>query len=80
MPGTGLGGYRNDENEREKIMKEGIHPNYREVCFMDVSNNFKFVTRSCVNTKEMVKMDDGRELPASVRMPAPGMIFFSQLI
>ncbi|HPW29711.1 MAG TPA: 50S ribosomal protein L31, partial [Rhodoferax sp.] len=27
-------------------MKEGIHPNYREVCFMDMSNNFKFVTRS----------------------------------
>ena len=26
-------------------MKEGIHPNYREVCFVDVSNNFKFVTR-----------------------------------
>ena len=44
-------------------MKEGIHPNYREVCFMDLSNNFKFVTRSCVNTKEMVKMEDGRELP-----------------
>ena len=44
-------------------MKDGIHPNYREVCFMDLSNNFKFVTRSCVNTKEMVKMDDGRELP-----------------
>ena len=44
-------------------MKAGIHPNYREVCFLDLSNNFKFVTRSCVNTKEMVKMDDGRELP-----------------
>jgi large subunit ribosomal protein L31 len=44
-------------------MKDGIHPNYREVCFVDLSNNFKFVTRSCVNTKEMVKMDDGRELP-----------------
>ena len=44
-------------------MKDGIHPNYREVCFMDLSNNFKFVTRSCVNTKEMVKMEDGRELP-----------------
>ncbi len=44
-------------------MKEGIHPNYREVCFLDLSNNFKFVTRSCVNTKEMVTMDDGRELP-----------------
>jgi large subunit ribosomal protein L31 len=50
-------------NLRKKIMKDGIHPNYREVCFMDLSNNFKFVTRSCVNTKEMVKMEDGRELP-----------------
>jgi large subunit ribosomal protein L31 len=46
-----------------KTMKDGIHPNYREVCFLDMSNNFKFVTRSCANTKEMVKMDDGRELP-----------------
>jgi large subunit ribosomal protein L31 len=30
---------------------------------MDLSNNFKFVTRSCVNAKEMIKMEDGRELP-----------------
>jgi large subunit ribosomal protein L31 len=44
-------------------MKDGIHPNYREVCFMDLSNGFKFVTRSCANTKEMIKMEDGRELP-----------------
>ena len=44
-------------------MKEGIHPNYREVCFVDLSNNFKFVTRSCVPTKENIKLDDGRELP-----------------
>ena len=44
-------------------MKDGIHPNYREVCFVDLSNGFKFVTRSCASTKETVKMDDGRELP-----------------
>ena len=44
-------------------MKEGIHPNYREVLFVDLSNGFKFVTRSCVQTKEMGKTDDGRELP-----------------
>ena len=44
-------------------MKEGIHPNYREVCFLDQSNNFQFVTRSCAPTKEMIKMDYGRELP-----------------
>ena len=30
-------------------MKDGIHPNYRDVCFMDLSNGFKFVTRSCAN-------------------------------
>jgi len=47
----------------DKNMKAGIHPNYRDVCFMDLSNNFKFVTRSCANTKEMIKMEDGRELP-----------------
>ena len=45
------------------MAKEGIHPNYREVLFVDLSNGFKFVTRSTVNSKEMVKMDDGRELP-----------------
>ena len=44
-------------------MKEGIHTSYREVCFMDMSNDSKIVTRSCVNTKEMIKMEDGRELP-----------------
>ena len=44
-------------------MKEGIHPNYREVCFLDLSNGFKFVTRSSVNAKEKITMDDGRELP-----------------
>jgi large subunit ribosomal protein L31 len=44
-------------------MKQGIHPNYREICFVDVSNGFKFVTRSCANTKDMTKMEDGRELP-----------------
>ena len=44
-------------------MKEGIHPEYREVCFVDLSNGFKFVTRSCLSAKETVKMDDGRELP-----------------
>ena len=44
-------------------MKEGIHPNYRDVCFVDLSDGFKFVTRSCLQTKETIKMEDGRELP-----------------
>ena len=33
-------------------MKEGIHPNYREVLFVDMSNDFKFVTRSTIQTRE----------------------------
>ncbi len=44
-------------------MKDGIHPEYREVCFVDLSNGFKFVTRSCLNSRETTKMEDGRELP-----------------
>ena len=44
-------------------MKEGIHPNYREVLFEGLSNGFKFVTLPCANTKEMGTTEDGRELP-----------------
>ena len=43
-------------------MKQGIHPNYREVCFVDLSNGFKFVTRSTVQSKETIKLDDGRQM------------------
>ena len=44
-------------------MKQGIHPEYREVVFMDISNNFSFVTRSTVKTKETIKWEDGNEYP-----------------
>ena len=43
-------------------MKEGIHPTYRDVCFVDLSNGFKFVTRSTVQSKEKIKLEDGREM------------------
>ena len=44
-------------------MKDSIHPNYREVMFVDLSNGFKFVTRSCLSSKEKGTTEDGRELP-----------------
>ena len=44
-------------------MKNEIHPNYREVVFIDVSNDFKFITRSTVKTKEKIKWTDGKEYP-----------------
>ena len=43
-------------------MKEGIHPNYREVVFQDMSNDFKFITRSTINTREKIT-HEGKEYP-----------------
>ncbi len=43
-------------------MKEGIHPNYRDVAFVDLSNGFQFVTRSTVQSKETIEID-GKTLP-----------------
>ena len=44
-------------------MKQGIHPDYKEVVFLDVSNNFSFKTRSTISTKETMKWEDGNEYP-----------------
>jgi large subunit ribosomal protein L31 len=38
-------------------MKQGIHPDYREVVFHDMSNDFKFITRSTVNTRETIEFE-----------------------
>ena len=44
-------------------MKKGIHPTYREVVFLDTSSNFKFLTRSTLDSKETIKWEDGQEYP-----------------
>ncbi len=46
-------------------MKPGIHPEYREIVFVDVSNNFSFKTRSTMATKETIKWEDGNEYPVA---------------
>ena len=44
-------------------MRKGIHPeNYRTVIFKDMSNDYTFMTRSTVNTKETIEMD-GKKYP-----------------
>ena len=43
-------------------MKNDIHPNYRDVLFNDVSSDFKFVTRSTLNTREKMEFE-GKEYP-----------------
>ncbi len=44
-------------------MKEGIHPDYRDVVFKDVSGDFAILTRSTVSTSETIKWEDGKEYP-----------------
>jgi large subunit ribosomal protein L31 len=45
-------------------MRKDIHPKeYRLVVFKDISNDFSFITRSTVNTKESIKWEDGKEYP-----------------
>jgi large subunit ribosomal protein L31 len=44
-------------------MKEGIHPEYRDVVFQDTSSGFKFITRSTMNSGETIKWEDGKDYP-----------------
>ncbi|HSI74966.1 type B 50S ribosomal protein L31 [Lunatibacter salilacus] len=44
-------------------MKKEIHPNYREVVFLDTSSEFKFITKSTIETKESITWEDGKDYP-----------------
>lgn len=45
-------------------MKSGIHPEeYRLVIFKDMSNGHTFVCKSCAESRETEKWEDGNEYP-----------------
>lgn len=44
-------------------MKKDIHPQMRAVVFKDVSSDFSFLSESTMNSKEMIKWEDGKEYP-----------------
>ena len=44
-------------------MKQGIHPEYKEVVFLDQQSDFKFITKSTLTSKETIKWEDGNEYP-----------------
>ncbi|MCK4569443.1 MAG: type B 50S ribosomal protein L31 [Bacteroidales bacterium] len=45
-------------------MKKDIHPtDYRFVVFKDMSNEYTFLSKSTVKTKETIKWEDGNEYP-----------------
>jgi large subunit ribosomal protein L31 len=43
-------------------MKEGIHPEYREVVFLDQQTGNKFISRSTLNSRETIEVD-GKTYP-----------------
>lgn len=44
-------------------MKKDIHPNYRDVVFFDTSSDYKFITKSTIETNETITWEDGKEYP-----------------
>jgi large subunit ribosomal protein L31 len=44
-------------------VKKDIHPEYREVVFVDTSSDFKFLTRSTIETSETIEWEDGNTYP-----------------
>lgn len=44
-------------------MKQGIHPEYRQVVFMDTTTGFKFMSGSTKTANETVEWEDGNEYP-----------------
>ena len=45
-------------------MKTNTHPeNYRIVIFKDMSNEYMFLGKSCAETRETLKWEDGNEYP-----------------
>ncbi|MFC0471692.1 type B 50S ribosomal protein L31 [Halalkalibacter kiskunsagensis] len=44
-------------------MKQGIHPNYQKVVFLDTSTGFKFLSGSTKGSAETVEWEDGNTYP-----------------
>ncbi len=39
------------------VMKKGIHPEYRDVIFWDLTSDHKFLSRSTIQTKETIEFE-----------------------
>jgi len=44
-------------------VKAEIHPDYRDVIFMDTSCEFKMLSRSTLNSEETMEWEDGKSYP-----------------
>ncbi|MEO9475379.1 MAG: type B 50S ribosomal protein L31 [Cyclobacteriaceae bacterium] len=44
-------------------MRKEIHPEYKEVVFLDTTSDFKFLTKSTMSSDETIKWENGNEYP-----------------
>ena len=44
-------------------MKQGIHPEYNKVIFLDTTTDFKFLSGSTRTSNETMEWEDGNEYP-----------------
>lgn len=59
-------------------MKADIHPEYREVVFHDVTSDFKFLTRSTIQTQQSIVWQDGKRYPlAKVEISSASHPFYT---
>lgn len=57
-------GAANGPGQRSEIrMKQGIHPDYHEVVFMDSATGYKFLSGSTKTSEETVEWEDGKTYP-----------------
>ena len=48
---------------RDLYMKQEIHPDYRQVVFMDTTTGYKFLSGSTKSSSETVEWEDGSTYP-----------------
>jgi large subunit ribosomal protein L31 len=59
-------------------VKSDIHPNYRPVVFQDSSSEFKFLTKSTIETSETIEWEDGNTYPlAKVEISSASHPFYT---
>jgi len=59
-------------------VKSDIHPNYRPVVFQDTSSEFKFLTKSTIDTNDSIEWEDGNTYPlAKVEISSASHPFYT---
>ncbi len=58
-------------------MKKDTHPTYREVVFHDVSIDFKFITRSTINTRETIEFNGATYPLVKIEVSAESHPFYT---